>query len=270
MKKRILLAAAAFLLLGAASGWQAGAQTLEKDIPYSRKGDEYSQERLKLDIYRPDGMTDCPVVVWFHGGGLTGGHKSIPEQLKGYKLVVVAVNYRLMPGVTIDQTISDAAESVAWVRKNISRYGGDPKRIYVTGHSAGGYLTMMLGFDKKWLASYGEDPGCLKALLPLSGQAISHFAYRDMLGMDALHPLVDEYAPLYWVRKDCPPVVLITGDRELELYGRYEENAYLWRMLKLAGHEEVVLHELDGFDHGGMAGPGLSLVLGYIKGRESI
>ena len=76
-----------------------------------------------------------------------------------------------------------------------------------------------------------------------------------------MQPTVDEYAPLYHVRKDAPPMLLITGDREMELFGRYEENAYLWRMMKLAGHQRTRLYELDGFDHGGMAQPAFPLLL---------
>ena len=75
------------------------------------------------------------------------------------------------------------------------------------------------------------------------------------MGIDHLQPVIDEYAPLYHVRKDAPPFVLITGDRELELFGRYEENAYLWRMMKLVGHMQTYLVEIGGYDHGSMAEP---------------
>jgi hypothetical protein len=72
-------------------------------------------------------------------------------------------------------------------------------------------------------------------------------------------------APLYHVRKDAPPLVLITGDRDLELLGRYEENAYLWRMMKEAGHTNTALYELEGYDHGQMVEPGLPLLLRLIR-----
>src|SRR5690606_29667533 len=62
--------------------------------------------------------------------------------------------------------------------------------------------------------------------------------------------LIDSLAPLFWVRADAPPMTLITGDRELEMLGRYEENAYLARMLRIVGHKEVRLYEIDGYDHG--------------------
>ena len=117
------------------------------DIPYTVKTDAYSIERLKLDIYHPEGTTQRPVIVWFHGGGLEGGNKEIPAQLKEKDLVVVGVNYSLLPRVTVRETLDDAAEAVAWVFSHIAEYGGDPRKIVVTGHSAGGYLSMMLCLD---------------------------------------------------------------------------------------------------------------------------
>jgi len=118
------------------------------DISYTSKTDAYSLERLKLDVYHPDGAADRPVIVWFHGGGLEGGNKEIPAQLKDKDMVVVGVNYRLLPQVTVKETLDDAAEAVAWVFRHIAEYGGDTRKIVVTGHSAGGYIAMMLCLDK--------------------------------------------------------------------------------------------------------------------------
>ena len=67
------------------------------------------------------------------------------------------------------------------------------------------------------------------------------------------------------MRADAPPMLLITGDRELELLGRYEENAYLNRMMKLAGHKRTRLYELQGFDHGGMDDPAYPLLIKEVK-----
>ena len=124
---------------------------------------------------------------------------------------------------------------------------------------------MMLGLDKRWLKKYHVDADQLAGLIPFSGQAISHFSYRKMLGIPNLQPTIDEYAPLFHVRKDAPPIVLITGDRELELFGRYEENAYLWRMLKLVGHPDVRLYEIGGHGHGTMGEPAHHILKNHIK-----
>lgn len=236
-----------------------------RDIAYSVKTDSYAQERLKLDVYYPQGRQGRAVVVWFHGGGLIEGQKEIPRQLRNKNLVVVGVNYRLLPKVTIDQTLDDAAEAVAWVFKHIGEYGGDKRKIVLSGHSAGGYIDMILCLNKAWLNRYGVDADSVLMYVPFSGQAITHYNVRKMQGIEPLKPVIDEYAPLYWVRKDCPPLVLICGDRELELYGRYDENQYLARMMKLVGHKETYLYELDGHDHGAMVGPSFHILENHMR-----
>ncbi len=87
-------------------------------------------------------------------------------------------------------------------------------------------------------------------------------AERQLAGTQ---PIVDELAPLNHVRNDAPPILLITGDRDLEMLGRYEENAYLWRMLQVVGHPASELHELQGFDHGQMAEPAFPLLIRFVS-----
>ncbi len=118
------------------------------------------------------------------------------------------------------------------------------------------------------VAKYGEDVDKVAALIPFSGQAITHYQNRRDRGISDYQPIIDTEAPLYWVRKDCPPILLICGQRERELLGRYEENAYLWRMLQLVGHKNAYLYELDGFDHGTMYGPAHSILLEYIRNHR--
>lgn len=242
-----------------------GQYQTDMDVQYTSKTDGYSVERCKLDIYYPMKTSGMPVVIWFHGGGLTGGQKSIPDGLKDAGFIVVAPNYRLIPNVKIDDCIDDAAEAVAWVFKNIKEYGGDSSKIFVSGHSAGGYLTSMIGLDKKWLKNYDIEADSIAGLIPYSGQAITHFAHRQINNIPELQPTVDEYAPLFHIRKEAPPYIIITGDEDLELYGRYEENLYLWRMLKLVGHPDVQIFKLDGHNHGDMVSPAHHILKQQIK-----
>lgn len=223
-------------------------------------------ERCFAKISYMEDSIGKPVVVWFHGGGLTGGKAKIPNELKDTDYVIVAPEYRLLPTVEIDSCIDDAAKAVSWVFDNIKDYGGDPSKIFVAGHSAGGYLASMIGFDKTRLAHYDIDADSIAAIIPFSGQAITHYEWRKIHnGISPLQPTIDQWAPLYHIRPDAPPYIIISGDRELELYGRYEENAYLWRMLKLIGHPYTEIYELDGYNHGAMVHPGFHILKTHIK-----
>lgn len=228
------------------------------------KGDAYIKERCILDIYYPENTKDFPTVVWFHGGGLTEGRKEIPEALTKKGIAVIGVSYRLSPKIRAPKYIEDAAAAVAWAFNSIEKYGGDRSKIFVSGHSAGGYLAMMVGLDKKWLQENNIDANKIAGLIPFSGQTITHFNIRQEKNIAGTQPTIDEFAPLFHVRADAPPLLLITGDRELEMLGRYEENAYLMRMMKVVGHKETRLLELDGYDHG-MAAPAFPLLLNEIK-----
>lgn len=227
--------------------------------------DTEAHPRCKLDVSYVKKAQDRPVIVWFHGGGLTGGQRHTPAELLTKDYVVVAAGYRLYPDAQVRDIIDDAAAAVAWVVKNISRYGGSPDKIYLAGHSAGGYLCAMLGLDKHWLAKYGVDADKLAAIVPYSGQMITHFTERASRGLPATQPVIDELAPLFHIRPDAPPFLVITGGRDIELYRRYEENAYFVEMMKLVGHKNIILYEEDGFDHGGMAAPAHLLLMNYIK-----
>lgn len=257
MKKLLLIAAIALLSLPV----YADNFVTEKGIPYR---DEST--RCVMDIYHPENTSaSLPVIVWFHGGGLTGGERHIPAELTTGEFIVVAPGYRLLPNASLDECIDDAAKAVAWVFNNIDSLGGDPSKIFVSGHSAGGYLTSMIGLDKQWLARYNIDADSIAALLPYSGQVITHFAQRKINGIAETTPTIDRYAPLYHVRPDAPPYIIICGDPEQELFGRYEENAYMWRMMKLNGHSATYIYRLDGYNHGDMAAPAHHIAKNHIR-----
>tara|TARA_B100000579_G_scaffold437465_1_gene466920 strand:- start:540 stop:1379 length:840 start_codon:yes stop_codon:yes gene_type:complete len=226
---------------------------------------KYMKNRCRLDIYYPSNKKEFATVVWFHGGGLKNGNRFIPAALKEKGIAIVAVSYRLHPKVKSPKYVDDAAAAVAWTLKNISSYSGSSKKVFVSGHSAGGYLTSMIGLDKIWLTKYGADPNQLAGLIPYSGHTITHFTVRAERGIESTQPIVDKMAPLYHIRKDCPPFLLITGDRKLELLGRYEENAYFWRMMKVIGHPDSTLMELDGYNHGQMANAAHPILLRFIN-----
>ena len=178
--------------LGSIAYAQESKYATRQNIPYYadsiNQSDEYIRQRCVLDIYYPKAIKNFPTIVWFHGGGLTRGEKHFPGALKGKGLCIVAVNYRFYPKIKAPKYIEDTAAAVAWVFKNIKDYGGDPSLIFVSGHSAGGYLTSMVGLDKRWLKAHDIDANQIAGLIPFSGHAITHFIVREERGIDRLRP----------------------------------------------------------------------------------
>lgn len=267
MKKLIV-----FLLLLPLFAVQAQQQyTTEKDIHYYadniNKQDGYIESQCKLDFYYPKGAKNFATIIWFHGGSIKGGSKELPKALLEQGFAVIGVGYRLSPKVKAPAYIEDAAAAIAWAFKHVADYGGSNQKIFVSGHSAGAYLTMMVALDKRYLKKYDIDANQIAATIPISGQAITHFTVREEKGLKELQPTIDEYAPLSFVRADAPPMLLITGDPEMELLGRYEENAYLLRMMKLSGHKSTRLLQLQGYDHGAMVNPAFPLLLKEVRSK---
>lgn len=241
----------------------------EKNISYypEQTSDVYQNERCLLDVYYPLDIKDFPTVVYFHGGGLEGGEKYIPEALKNQGVAVIAPNYRLSPKAQNPSYLHDAANAVAWAKNNIQKYGGDSNRIYISGHSAGGYLTLMLALDKNYLNSVSVDADSLAGYVPLTGQTNTHYTIRKERGMDVRLPIIDEYAPIFHSRKLVAPMILVTGDRHKELLARYTENLHLQEILNEFGNE-VPLYEVQGFNHGTMEYPGCLILLELIKSHN--
>jgi len=177
----------------------------ETAIPYYSidimQDNEYMQTQCVLDFYYPSNIGNYPTIVWFHGGGLNSGRREIPEYLKNKGVAVVGVGYRLSPAVRSAEAILDAAAATAWVFNNIGKYGGNNALIFVSGMSAGGYLTYMVGLDKKYLAAHAIDANQIAGLIPFSGHAITHFSVRGERGIPDTQPIIDEMAPLFHLYK---------------------------------------------------------------------
>jgi arylformamidase len=147
----------------------AHPQSIQRNVPYA----EPAHERQVLDIYAPEGAKNLPVVFWIHGGGWQQGDKSSVQEKprafveKGF--VFVSTNYRLLPHVDMETLIRDVAKSLGWVHKNISKHGGDPKRIIVAGHSAGAQLAAILCTDDRYLTAERVPFAALKGCVPVDG-----------------------------------------------------------------------------------------------------
>lgn len=236
-----------------------------KDIPYTAddEADTYRLERCMLDVYYPE-KDGFATLIWFHGGGLEGGNKELLEGFRRQGFAVVSVNYRLFPRCKCPDYIDDAAMAVAWTFEHIADYGGDPDKIFVSGHSAGGYLALMVALAKEYTARYGLDADRIAKTYPVSGQTVTHYTIRKERGLPDGIPVIDDYAPITHAGRGGSPMVLICGDRDLEMLARYEENAHLQALLKHFGHDSV-LYEMQGFDHVSVLAPAVAYIAADIR-----
>ncbi len=149
----------------------ASAMHVERDIPYATP----AADRQVLDIYAPDDFQQkkLPVVFWIHGGGWQAGNKTDvglkPKFFVDRGFVFVSTNYRLYPNVEMGELIRDVARSLGWVYKHIAQHGGDPRRIFVGGHSAGAQLAALVSIDDRYLKAEGVPLSALRGCIPVDG-----------------------------------------------------------------------------------------------------
>jgi len=232
-----------------------------KNISY-KSGDslsEYEKSRCKLDIYLPESGDNFPALVWFHGGGLTGGTKDadstrlIMERFARAGIAAIAVNYRLSPKATYPAYLDDTAAAVAWVKSHATEQHIDPARVFVGGHSAGGYLTFMVGLDDRWLKPYGLTPSAIAGLIPVSGQVMTHYTIREERGIKDHNVIsADDAAPINHLHKETPPFLILYADHDMP--ARREESMYLAAALRGTGNTRVKELQIDNRTHGSIAG----------------
>ena len=243
---------------------EAAGEKVVRDIAYSER------EGCVLDVQYPACATGFPTVVWFHGGGLTGGKRHFVP-LSDKSIAQVAVEYRLLgKGATSGvDCIDDAAAAVAWTLGHIAEYGGDAKKVYVSGMSAGGYLTMMVGMDPKYLAAHGASNRDLAGLVALSGQATKHFNVRKFAGDKdpQFLPKIDELAPLAHISADIPPILCVCGQPPYEWKCRSEENRLLVASCVALGHKDAKFVELEYCNHARAYTAGLPYLEMFVKGK---
>ena len=205
------------------------------DIQYT--GNHPSQ---KLDILLPDAEGEYPIFVYIHGGGIVEGDKAdvfFNETLTKRGVGLVSINYRMYPEAKYPEFVEDSAAAVAWVFKNIDKYC-KPRGIYVGGSSAGGYLSMMLCFDKRWLGAHGIAPTDVAGYLHDAGQPTKHFNVLKYAGVDPKRVIIDETAPLYHIGVDAEysRMLFVVSDNDME--NRYEQTMLVLSTLKHYGHAE--------------------------------
>lgn len=182
-------------------------------------------ERQKLDVYQPKNTkTPRPVIVFTYGGGFKSGSKDeygfVAEAFSSLGYVTVIFDYRLYPQATWPAYLEDGAQAIAWVSKEIGKYGGDPNRILIAGHSAGAYIAAMLAVNPEYLRAANVPDGTIKAALTFSGAYefwnANRKAHGGFIGADIQEVMgpaetAPQTQPINYVEKSAPPFVIVHG-----------------------------------------------------------
>jgi acetyl esterase/lipase len=239
--------------------------------------------RHGLDVYAPDPVRPgAPIVVFFYGGGWQDGERGmyrfVGAALAAQGVVTVIPDYRVYPAARFPDFIEDGAQAVAWARAHGPSYGGDPARLFLMGHSAGGQIATLLSLDRSWLAAVGMDPAHdIAGTIGLAGPY--DFLPLETPTLKAIFGPPQNWArsqPINYVTAGAPPMFLgaARSDDEVDpgntrrLAARLAASgdAVLERSYNFVGHRTLI---------GAFAGPLTFLapvradVLAFIKARSA-
>jgi acetyl esterase/lipase len=186
---------------------------LTQSIAYAERS------RHRLDVCRPRGAAAAPVIIFFYGGAWQSGYKELYRYVakalarRGY--VAVVPDYRIYPEVCYPDFLEDGAQVVRWVKDNIARFGGDPDKLFLKGHSAGAHIAAMLSIDARWLGKVGLDPrrdiaGLIGIAGPYDLMPLRDEKLKVIFG-GVNRP---ETQPIFHVAPGAPPALLMTGGRD--------------------------------------------------------
>jgi acetyl esterase/lipase len=180
-----------------------------------------STHDLSLDVYRPAEPVarGAPVVVFFYGGSWRSGERAwyrfVGRALAREGVVVVIPDYRKAPAHAFPDFMQDAARATAWAHAHAAEVGGDPRRVFLMGHSAGGQIAALLATDARYLAAEGLRPRQLAGVVGLAGPydflPLTSEAVKQALGPSGGWPATQ---PVNFVDGDEPPFLLLHGDAD--------------------------------------------------------
>ena len=200
--------------------------------------------RQRLDLYRPKNAAGAlPIVVFFYGGGWEAGDKA------GYRFAALALveqgfvvavpDYRVYPEVLFPSFLEDAAKAVAFIRDHAAAQGGDPKRLFLMGHSAGAYNAAMLALDAQFLAAEGVPTSAIAGMVGLAGPYDFLPLTSTTLQSIFAQPDMARTQPITFARKDAPPMLLATGDVDGTVFPRNTRNLGR-RLTEIGAHVETI------------------------------
>ena len=224
------------------------AKTALFDVAYGAGASE------RLDIFRPAPRKDsvtAPVQIYFHGGAWKAGKKEdvsfMAEPFVDKGVMFVAVDYDHVPDVSLDEHIRQARASVAWVYRNAANLGGDPERLFVSGHSSGGHVCATVAVTD-WPSLYGLPADVIKGAAPISGMydlAPVRLSWRNNY-LSLNRTAAERLSPILQISERSLPMIVGYGTRELEEFKRQARDfAAAWRR---SGHPCLEV-ELLGLNH---------------------
>lgn len=223
-----------------------GGITVTRDIAYGEG------PRRRLDIYVPKTVAaNAPVIVFFYGGtwrtGSKGDYLFAAQALASSGAIVVVPDYRVYPDVTFPGFLDDGAVAVAWTLHNIAAYGGDPRSVFLAGHSAGAYISIMLTLNQAYLAKAGMPNAKLAGGIGMSGPYdFLPLTRDDVKPIFEVVPDMSVTQPITYARADAPPLLLLHGDDDITV-GPYNTRNLANRMRALGGSVEDKYY--PGVDH---------------------
>jgi acetyl esterase/lipase len=189
---------------------RGGDVTVERDVIFG------ADPRLKLDIYRLSRVDEgAPVVVFFYGGSWQRGEKAVYRfvgaSLARAGIVAVIPDYRIYPPVVYPDFLRDSALAVRWTKENITRFGGDPAKLFLAGHSAGAYNAAMLTLDSRWLSEVKLDPkrdlrGAIGIAGPYDFLPLESAELKIIFGPEDARPATQ---PIAYADGKAPPMLLL-------------------------------------------------------------
>ena len=219
----------------------SGGYQLASNLPYDDGSD------LRLDIYQPDDVRNAPVVIFLYGGrwsqGDKGDYQFAGEALTSKRFVAVIPNVRQYPQVRSPVFIADAARAVKWVRSNILRYGGDPNKIFIMGHSSGAHIASMLALNEEHLKTVGGSRKWLKGMIGLAGPydflPLTDPDLRDIFGPPEKF---EESQPIRYVDGTNPPLLLMHGEDDQSVWIK-NSRSLAKTVIRAGGPVETVFYE---------------------------
>lgn len=232
---------------------------VEKDIAYGPNA------RQKLDLYIPEGLNKpAPVLLFFYGGTWQSGSKSyylaLGQAFATKGIVVAVADYRLYPEVKYPDFVSDGAMALRFVHEHAAQYGGDPKRLFLAGHSSGAYIAVMLASNSAYLAAVGGNFGWIEGAIGIAGP-YDFLPLKDKKLITIFGGVARaETQPISHVDGPRPPMLLVAGSNDKTVSPRNTDrmakrlrafgNEVETKLYPGTGHLGIILSLAPGFrDH---------------------